>query len=294
MLSALLLSIPLTALTGCEAETLSQSWQIDRTRILGVKAEPAEPAPGDTVIFSSLVVHPEFEIESVVWFGCLADGASSFCCDLSGLEALEGEELSEDEINEILASAEYFGYEPDFLPPYTPDAALLDGLTEEQQTEGTNLLLTLSAIPVVEGRELDEALDVEIAYKRVPISLSPTPNTNPAIEALAFDGETLAPGGILTLARDQTYTVEPLLSSGSVETYTYIDEDGNSEEREEEPYFTYYVTHGTPSVPYSLFPYGVDYTADFEGEGPVDATLWAVVRDRRGGMGWYTQALRIE
>ena len=30
-------------LCGCNANTLTQSWQLDRLRILGVRATPAEP-----------------------------------------------------------------------------------------------------------------------------------------------------------------------------------------------------------------------------------------------------------
>ena len=50
----------LLMLTGCNYESMSPSWLIDRTRILGVQAEVAgepglaEPRPGDRVGFRSL------------------------------------------------------------------------------------------------------------------------------------------------------------------------------------------------------------------------------------------------
>lgn len=294
--------LALATLSACQAETLSQSYQIDRTRILGVKAEPAEPAPGDSVIFSSLVVHPEFEIESVTWLGCLALEADSFGCDLSAFTDLSEEELedlSTEQLEEILAGVEYFGAEPDFLPPYTPSADLLEGLTEEQANEGVNLLLTLTAVAAVEGRDFDESVDLEVAYKRVPISLAVTPNRNPDIVGLNIDGQPVAGGGVITLSREQTYAIEPVLSDDSIQEYTYIDEDGAEELRVEEPYFTFYMTHGAPEFgnfslyPYSAFSYIAD-PGDEAGEGVIEATLWAVVRDRRGGMDWWTQRIDIQ
>ena len=56
----------LLMLTGCNYESMSPSWLIDRTRILGVQAEVAgepglaEPRPGDRVVFRSLTVHPDY------------------------------------------------------------------------------------------------------------------------------------------------------------------------------------------------------------------------------------------
>ncbi len=291
----------LLALSACQAETMSQSYRIDRTRILGVKAEPAEPAPGDSVIFSSLVVHPEFPIASVTWLGCLAAEAGEFGCDLSALTDLSEEELanlSPEQLDAILADVEYFGAEPDFLPPYTPEADLLDGLSEEQANEGVNLMLTLSAVAAVEGRDFDEDLDLEIAYKRVPISYALTPNRNPDIIGLTVDGQPATAGEAVTLERGRTYEIEPILSEDSVQDYIYIGEDGVEEQRTEEPYFTFYMTHGAPETGnYSLFPYSAfRYVADpgdEAGSGTIEATLWAVVRDRRGGMDWWTQRIDI-
>jgi len=296
------ISALLLLLAGCGAETLSQSYEIDRTRILAVKSEPAEPVPGQPAQLSALVVHPTYEMEAVTWIGCLASAADAFGCDLSAVESLDAdalETMTDEEIAELLDSLEYFGIGESPINPYLPDAALLNELTEEERDEGLNLLVTLTAIPNTQGAPLDEEIDVEIAYKRIPISLASTPNENPVIARLLIDGQEVAPGGTITLTREQTYAIEPLFDEASIQTYSFTNDDGDEETRTEEPYLTFYMTHGAPATnPYSLYPYTtMEYVADpgeDAGDEPVDVTLWIVARDRRGGMDWWTQKLRIE
>ena len=66
-------------LLACNQETVAESWQIDRMRILAIAAEPAEPKPGDTVHFQSLIVSPNKPVECSAWLGCSGDaGACGF------------------------------------------------------------------------------------------------------------------------------------------------------------------------------------------------------------------------
>jgi len=316
-----------TLTAGCGANQLAQSWEIDRTRILAVRAEPAEPAPGDRVTFEALTVHPEFDIESVIWMGCLSEEADSFGCevDQAALEALfEGdlEDLTPEQQQELFeqaVAAGLIGVEP-FLPPtYDVPGDILDGLSDEERAEGLNLFLTLTAVPAVEGRALDEALDIEVAYKRVPVSITDTPNHNPAIAHLTADEQVITPGSTLVVPHAQAVEITPVLTDDSLETYTYVDSDGVAESRVEEPYFTYYLTDGALNLPFSLHPYGFDFTyplpeestsgcdprteeseleaclrAAADEQPPAELTLYVVVRDRRGGMNWLVQPIRVE
>ena len=50
-------------LLACSRIEVSESWQIDRLRILAIAAEPAEPRPGDTVRFRSLVPWTNAELD---------------------------------------------------------------------------------------------------------------------------------------------------------------------------------------------------------------------------------------
>jgi hypothetical protein len=94
-----------------------------------------------------------------------------------------------------------------------------------------------------------------------------------------------------------TYTIEPLLSDGHVETYEFLNGDGELEWRTEEPFFTWYSeTDPTPTEksgpfdsPESLYPYSsVEWTAPSHAG---EILVHTVVRDRRGGMGW--RSLRV-
>ena len=157
----------LLMLTGCNYESMSPSWLIDRTRILGVQAEVAgepglaEPRPGDRVVFRSLTAHPDYADFAVTWMGCLPDEADSFGCevDMDAIEALfdvDTEELTTQELLELVAAAQeagFLGFEPYFSPFLNVPADVLDGLDEDEKLEGLNYFLTLSAFPMEEDSE---------------------------------------------------------------------------------------------------------------------------------------------
>jgi hypothetical protein len=271
---------------ACSDGHVSQSWQIDRMRILavrtsvlndqGVPTSQAEPQPGDSVQLASLTVHPDIEVPHVIWTGCLTDASSLFGCP-----------PSQDSI---------LGIEP-FMPPrlVVPEN-VLDGLSEEEKNEGLSYLFTLLAVPDVE--EIDENLDPEsfsndeeIATKHMPVSLAETPNHNPFIEQILIEKNPFGPGTSLSVTPGQSYFIEPVLAFGP-EEYLFINSKGERETRIEEPYFTWYSTEGSFDLPYSEYgdAPGVNWTAP---KTPLrtEATLWVVVRDRRGGMGWAEQSL---
>ncbi len=286
-------------LAACGGQQLAQGYEIDRLRILAVRAEPAEPGPGDVVTFEALVVHPDLAIESVVWFGCLAVDAGTYGCELDEDLFEEFEDLdpdnppSDDELADLyerLVEAGLLGVEPGFAPTYTVPDDLLDTLTEEQRAEGMNLMLTVTATVAPTDRDFDDTLDAEIGFKRVPISLGETPNQNPDIASLSLDGQELLDDTVLEVERCACYDLEANLTAESIEDYVYVNSDQVSEDRTEEPYFTWYMTAGTPDIPFSLHPYGITWQASTSED---EVSLWVVVRDRRGGMGWREQRLTL-
>jgi hypothetical protein len=286
--------------TGCGDTGLAQSWQLDRLRVLGVQAEPAEPRPGDVVRFTSLVYVPKgTSLAGTVWFACLPSGSDEFGCevDTSVLEALQGDlsDLTPEEQAELYqqaVEAGFVGFEP-LLPPIwiAPDDAL-DGLTEAEQEEGLSAIINITALP--EGEDVDET-DLELAYKRVPVSLATTPNHNPAIDSLDVElgGALVASHAAPFVAkRGETYTLRPTLAVDSLETYTFINNEGETEEREEQPYFTWYTEGGSFDQDFSLYPHvDVDWTAP---DKPFSGVIVTVVRDRRGGMAWASLHAQVE
>ncbi len=283
-------------LVGCEGSGLSQAWQLDRLRVLGVRATPAEARPGETVSFEALYYLPDgMELELALWFACLPDNASDFGCavDQEALDAFAGADLdsmTEEELAALyqqLVEAGLIGVEPLFPPTWTTPADALDGLDEQARIEGISAVINISAVPV--GAQ-DDA-DTEIAYKRLPISEALTPNHNPDIAGFLVDGVPLASGATVAVDWSQVVQIEPVLASDALETYLYRADDGTDEERTEEPYLTWYVEAGSFDQPYSLYPdLGVAWTAPLSAdELDTDDESWrliAVMRDRRGGMGW--------
>lgn len=274
-------------LLACTADELAQAWEIDRLRVLAVAAEPAEPRPGDHVTFTSLVVSPD-PVAAVVWTVCADPESDEFGC-ASGIDtsALSGDPESFDV--EDFEAAGGIGVEPYFAPEWDVPAELLDSLDAAARLEGVTSLINLIAIP--EGEDLDES-DLEIAFKRVPVSLAPTPNRNPSLTGFRIDGYEIPVGAVASIAAGQTYEIEPILAEDAVETYTYRNKSGEDEEREEEPYLSWYLVEGTFDQANSLYPHlSVNYTAPSE-PAAESGDLWVVIRDRRGGMGWYHQPIR--
>jgi hypothetical protein len=288
--------MPILLLLACTTEELSQSWQIDRLRVLGVAAEPAEPAPGDVVTFSSLVVSPEEAWAGTAWMVCLDPTDVDVGCEV------DTSLLSEDMDLEALIEAGFIGFEPYLPPTWTVPDDALDGLTEAEAREGVNAFVNLAAFhedpdgePLGEGLPAVDTEDVELAFKRVPVSLAPTPNHNPAIATLRIDGVDVASDTVLVVDAGEPYTIEVVLADDAVETYTFLNGEGEEEERTEEPYFTFYAQEGEFDFgqTYAVWPdTSVDWVAPDEPE-LAEQSLWAVVRDRRGGMSWTELRLRF-
>ena len=291
--SAIATSLCLLALPACAGNELAQQWQLDRLRILGVQATPAEPQPGETVTFQSLVyLPPESSLGGIVWFACLPENASDFGCDIDSdlalqMDSLDPETMDPSELQalyEQLVEAGFIGFEPAWAPTWTPAADVLDGLDERDQLEGVSALINLTAFP-------SEGEDVEIAYKRVPVSLATTPNHNPDLTDIAVDG--LDPvDGILSAQRGQTYELSPIIADESIETYSFVNNEGETEERTEEPYFTWFAEGGSFDQFYTLHPYStVEWTAP---DAAFDGVIVVVMRDRRGGMNWHRLQIVVD
>lgn len=272
----LLLLLP--GLAGCLTQELSPSWLIDRTRILAVRAEPAEPAPGDTVTFTSLSVDPDQDI-LVAWTGCVLESSGSFGCDPE--------------------QSSFIGLEPVVAPTLAVPADLLDDLEPEQRLEGKNYILTLAALPgdtdLSDPEGFDEEDILEIAYKRMPVSAGGDPNVNPDITDVLLDqDQTVERGATVVVSPGQTYDLDPRLTDASIQTYTFVNSEGVTEERVEQPYFTWYATDGTFSNTLALYPETeISWTAPTAPEQP-EIQLWVVVRDRRGGMDWFEVSVVVD
>lgn len=293
-----LLVVSALLLTSCaDPVQLSSSWVVDRLRILAVRAEPAEPGPGDTVTFEGLVVSPEAELEMVMWIGCLGSDLDVFGCEidasiLGDLEGIDPEQMSAEELLELyqtLQEAGLMGVEPYLPPTFTVPDGILDDLSEEERNEGLSLFVQVTAIP--QGSSGED--DVELGLKRVPVSGAATPNHNPAIDHILVEGVEIEAGAVLEVQAGQPYDFEPILADDAIETYDYLTLEGSWDQRVEEPYFSIYIEQGSVDAVNTLYPY-----SDFEWTSPSDPddpemSLWIIVQDRRGGMSWWSQDIVV-
>ncbi len=260
---------------------LTPDWLVDDAQILAVVAEPPEAVPGDIVTFSALIPDPTDRLEAVVWLACpFTDDAESglpVCAlDTAGLDPATASP-------EELAELGVIGFEPGFPPTWLIPEDTLEGA--EDPLEGLYATIQVIGLPSTDPTDtgLDLA-DLELGYKRLVVSEGTTRNQNPIIASIEVDGVAVTPGTRLVVDPHQKYTFELTLAEDAIETYVYVNDDGVSEERVEEPYVTWYATGGTLLESLTLYPYlDVEWRAGPYGQA---ATVWAVIRDRRGGMGW--------
>jgi len=291
-----------SALWGCviggdkyiKPRDLSQSWLVDRPRILAIQADPPEAVAGQLVTFSALIPNPDAEPDegwATIWLACPPDpanpGGIGFGCELD-LGAVDFESMSFDE----LLAAGFIGFEPLLPPSYVVPLGLLSGIDNERdRREGVHVTVQVTALPpsVLEN-ELEELdfNEVEIGYKRLVVSEATTPNRNPAIFQFVVDRFAITPGAVVHVEPKQTYELGVVLEEVLVETYEYLTRGGKIEERREEPYAAWYTTGGDMLESVTLYPFTeASWTAPKK--SGVSGTWYAVVRDRRGGMTWHTQ-----
>ncbi len=288
---ALMLLLPVL-LPGCSPSTLAEEWQLDRLRLLAIRADPAEPQPGETVTFTSLSYVPGDVDWTAVWLACVAGSATgcafdpSVLDDLGDLSTMSPEEQAA--AFAALQAAGFIGFEPMLSPTWAVPSDALDGLTADETLEGLSGTVQVS---------LTTADDTELVLKDVPVSLAPTPNHNPDIGAFAVDDATLVPGAALTVSAGQSYDLKATLADGALETYTYRTQDGVDEERTEEVSWRWYTDDGR----LESTDFGFSSTDDTPSEDVItwtpdaagDAVVHAVVLDGRGGMGWWSVAATV-
>ena len=281
--------------SGCSVQDMAQAWQLYRLRVLATQSQPAEAQPGDTVAFESLVYQPPgSSLEGVVWFGCLGDNATSFGCtiDPALLDGLD--EPPSDPSEQItwfteLQEAGLLGFEPALPPSWTIPEDALDSLSDEDKVEGISAFINLTAIPT----ESEDDADIEVAFKRYPVSLNPEPNQNPILSHFLINGTEYSLDETPRVSTGGTLELDIAFEEGSIEEYTYTNPNtGESELRTETPYLSWYTEKGQFDNFVSLLPYtSVEWTAP---NTPTRSTIIVTVRDRRGGMDWLQFDIAVE
>ena len=291
-------AVLLLPMTGCvigsekwpRPRDLTPMWLVDKTRILAVRADPPEIAPGETATFEALVPQPDVDEDwPRIWFACPPEdpGGIGFGCVLDfGDTTATGTEIPEG----------FIGFEPGLSPSYMAEPTALDDLDESARAEGQHVLVQVAAMPpeVLESTDADlDFNEVEMGYKRLVVSEASTPNRNPEIFDFVVERLSIPEGSLVHLTAGQTYEIGVIIAENSIETYEYLNSEGVVEERVEEPYVSWYSTAGDVLEPYTLYPY--PESTWIAPDTPGTTGVWyAVVRDRRGGMAWQERAWVVD
>ena len=241
----------LCAIGAACGDLVSDRFLVNELRILAMRAEPPEIMPGGSAVLDALIADPlgEGRPVSYVWGLCTPDPAAGVAsCGEPGRTVPLGVGTSQ---------------------TITVAADILDGLPPDVQEQGIDLFAVLQASATV-GADGEEATDQ--AFKRVRVSTSTAPNTNPVIASFASPPPTGTEGEELAF--------EAVPTGASMETY-----EGPTGPITEEMRYTWLATAGEldAAVSYGETTTGIG-RVNWLAETP--ATLWVVLRDPRGGITW--------
>jgi hypothetical protein len=281
-------------LTGClDLPDFESASIVTGPRVLAVIAEPPEIRPGETLELSIMIAGVEDEGETeITWRACGSfDG-------FGGGDAQYGE-AQPDEGCGGTSLAFDLGEGPTAQLPGVLTTDLFDNLEVIAMTLGTDLpegiveqiRSSVGIAFLVEATVRTEGKLVR-ATKRVLISESPTPHTNPPTPQFMFGAQSIVtdPERPLVCIREdgEPVTAEPGESVELApeeeewfETYNILNARGELQEREERAFYAWYATAGDLDSGSTKSPLrnNVWRTPVMRGDYP----LWLIIRDGHGG-----------
>lgn len=235
----------------------------ERPRVVAVRFEPPEATIGDEVSVESLVIAPEewtAPVTVALWQCPATEIYPHGCAGSDGAEVIG-------ETSGTLEVGSDWQTRLELADPYsvylvvTADVSSGDG---EEDTAIKRLVLTL--------------LDGE----RVP-------NRNPVLEAL-LAGDEKEEGGDVRVEPGELVSLEPLVGDGSHEPYVIRTLDGEEVPTEEVPYVSYYASCG--AIGPGLVS-GDSLRGFFRAPEEGACTVWAILRDGRGGTDWRSRRIVV-
>jgi hypothetical protein len=278
----MLTSLAVVLAVGACSEDLPPQSLVDKFRVLGIRADLPEAAPGEPVQLEALLADPLHGARTIsyLWAACVLGPAAN----------------PEDCADPAAGGIVGVGFTPSFafVAPELPEGALSSQVlvTLLVCAGGTFVLPTAdggepTGFPVCEGG------DAATAYKRVTISDDAVRNHNPSFVDVALDGTPLGtePLELPACAEGECAerTVTATAAPDAVETFIEI-AFGEPIEREEGVYVSWFATHGS----FERIRSGVDdlVVGWTPPAGPATVDLWFVMHDGRGGADW--RSARIE
>lgn len=252
---------------GC-SQPLPDRALVDDLRILGIRAEPPEAAPGATVALDALIADPQAAQRDVrvAWAICTpGEGGVGTCGDPSRVTPL--------------------GTSMQATWTVTPD--LLDDAADPAAGRDVYVVFGVEADPV--GGEVEAPHDV--AFKRIRISTAAVPNANPRIEQFEVAGS-VAGSAALDVAGGTELALDVRAAPDARETFRQAD----GRDALEDARYSWWMTGASVE---SSVTYGDDRGVSVNrwrlpaGAEATHATIWVVLRDGRGGTDWASQQVRL-
>jgi hypothetical protein len=266
---------------------------INKFRVMTVGAEPPEVAPGQGVSLKVLFADPFGNDREVLiaWMACVGSFGPTSSLD-EGCEVVGTPQV---------LTAEAGGDE--YTIPSIPTDLLDGGVTSTTITVIVGLcaggtlpdlgdILAIGQIDQVD--DLCQGGDGLVAIKSITVSNSDNPNLNPVIDRVLLEEKPITPGETTDPyqctddygCRDRAL-VQAFLTPESFQKYEVV-EFGQTVEKEETPYFSWFISDGNVSDDRSRT---VDPPGPFETKWkpPInggESQLWVIAHDTRGGTSW--------
>jgi len=304
-----------TALSACGGDDLGTYNQLDRLRVLAVRADPPDIGPGQSTTLTPLVYAPNGEVPTYTWSWCpyTLPRESGFACAVTQQQL---QQTADDAVGAGVITVAPFelGSGQTATLPYLADPAVLRAFCSELAGRAT----ATSALPVCEDAfEITVRLQVRTAnaevdaIKRVRLAFdaSGATNTNPVLgtlhaatgeDASEQDATALPSNGSGSLAANASHRLWVDVPESSLESFVPDPDPATPDEVpspvRETHYLTWFVTAGETDTQRTAFIDGevsLDvlrenvWTLPAGAEVPAGrASLWLVLRDERGGVSW--------
>jgi hypothetical protein len=293
------------ALTACTPEDFPTESLVDRLRMLGISASPADLAPGETARLSALVLDPtRTGATTTFWIACDPDPFNenrSACTD----PAVVNDPSRLGDMNALPAGVRFAGLNA--TATYAAPRGLFDVLAADDPRRRLGTVGSLITISVAEevspaapmeeltalfGRVQRREVASLISLFRVRISEDPERNQNPEVSRLIVDGVDWPRGARVMMKPAQDLVLDVDAPDSSFEPFTAVTPSG-PEARTERILVSWYSTAGRFSETRTAMREAVKTTFTAPGKKAFDpvperrtATLWTVLRDTRGALTW--------
>jgi hypothetical protein len=302
--------------TAC-TEPWRNVYSVEGLRVLAVRAEPPDLAPGQYARLDALVVDPRDpeRLNTLVWLACHPDPASldqPKCADYDTLSLLQSSDAGLD-ASALPEGLIALGMTP---PPGAPQlpviypapADVFANLPSDDPRRTRGVLAIVLMLAVAEpppptwpptqadltallGRVRNKQVDSVLTIKRLRISETSTPNHNPTLATLKIGEEEWGAGPQPAKLLPGIWThLYSFAGEGSKETYQDLDVDGNAVSKTEHLSTSWFTTLGeldkSRTVEGDIEKPEHIYEPLVLADLPPDrrGTLYAVLRDSRGGV----------